>query len=395
MPCPQSLRPTWAEINLDNLIFNLGEFRKKLKKSVKIMSVVKADGYGHGAVQVARVAVENGSDYLGVGFLDEGVELRKADIDAPILILGYTSPEQAEDLLRYRLIPTVFSMDLVSALAGEARRRGERARVHVKVDTGMSRLGIFSWEEAAEFVEELNRIPAVEVEGLYTHFATADERDKSFALYQLARFEEMVERLSKRGIEIPLKHAANSAAAIDLVQTHLDMIRLGISLYGLYPSQEVKKTGVDLKPVMSLKTKVIHLKKVPPGTGVSYGRTFVTEHESWLATLPLGYGDGYSRLLTGKARVLIKGRRYPVAGRICMDQMVVDMGKEDPDIEAGEEVVVIGEQGSDAITADEVAHWLGTINYEVTCAVNKRVPRIYIQNNEIKSIKTLLGKVEI
>lgn len=395
MPCPsQSLRPTWAEINLDNLVFNLNQFRKHLKKSVKIMSVVKADGYGHGAVEVARAAVGNGSDYLGVGFLDEGVELRKADIDAPILILGYTSPEQAADLFRYRLIPTVYSMDLAAALAEEARRRGKRAKVHVKVDTGMGRLGIFPWDEAVKFVEELTRIPFLEVEGLYTHFASADERDKSFALRQLARYKEMVEQLSRKGIEIPLKHAANSAAAIDMAETHLDMIRLGVSLYGLYPSREVDKDGVHLKPVMSLKTRVTHLKKVPPGTGVSYGRTFVTQHESWLATLPLGYGDGFFRLLSGKAQVLIRCRRYPVAGRICMDQMVVDLGRDAPDFEVGEEVVVIGEQGSDAVTADEVAHLLGTINYEVTCALNKRVPRIYIQDNEIKCIKTLLGKVE-
>ncbi len=394
MPCPFSLRPAWAEINLDNLVSNLKEFRRRVGQKVKIMAVVKADGYGHGAVEVAQAAVENGCDYLGVGFLDEGIELRKAGLNTPILILGYTPPEQAEQLLHHNLVPTVFSLDLAKALAEEAKKRGEKARVHVKVDTGMGRLGIFSWEEGIDFIRELNRWPALEVEGFYTHFAAADERDKTFTLEQLSRFKKVVETLSQEGIEIPLKHAANSAASIDLSQTHLDMIRLGISLYGLYPSPEVERERVDLKPVMSLKARIIHLKEVPSGTSISYGRTYVTRSKTWIASLPLGYGDGYSRLLTGKGQVLIRGRRYPIAGRICMDQMMVDLGEDPPPVEEGEEVVIMGEQGSEAVLAEEIAGWLGTINYEVTCAVSKRIPRVYLRDSKIIAARTLLGKVD-
>ena len=394
MPCPTSLRPTWAEINLDNLADNLRSFRGTLGKSVKIMAVVKADGYGHGAVEVARTAVENGCDYLGVGFIDEGIELRKAGIKAPILILGYTPQEQAGELLDYRLVPTVFHLDLAQALSREAYRRGETVKIHVKVDTGMGRLGLSSGDELAAFIEELNKIPSIVIEGFYTHFASADEQDKAYTLQQLARFEEMIDLFSKKGIEVPLRHAANSAAAIDLPGTHFNMVRLGISLYGLYPSGEVQKERVSLKPVMSLKTRVIYLKNVPPGTGISYGRTFVTEEDSWIASLPLGYGDGYSRLLSGKAEVLIRGKRFPVVGRICMDHMMVNLGGADPGIQSGEEVVVIGRQGEASITTEEVAHWLGTINYEVTCAVSKRVPRVYVEKGQVKCTRTLLGKIE-
>ncbi|RQD73372.1 MAG: alanine racemase [Candidatus Syntrophonatronum acetioxidans] len=394
MPCPFSLRPAWAEINLDNLIFNLKEFRRRVGPKVKIMAVVKADGYGHGAVEVAQAAADSGCDYLGVGFLDEGIELRKAGINTPILILGYTPPEQAGQLLHYKLVPTVFSPDLAQILAREAQKRGEKARVHVKVDTGMGRLGIFTWQEGIDFVRELSSWPSLEVEGFYTHFAAADERDKTFTLEQLSRFKRVIEMLSREGIEIPLKHAANSAASIDLSPTHLDMIRLGISLYGLYPSAEVEKERVNLKPVMCLKARIIHLKKVPPGTSISYGRTYITREETWIASLPLGYGDGYSRLITGKGQVLIRGHRYPIVGRICMDQMMVDLGKDPPPVEVGEEVVIMGEQGSGAVPAEEIAGWLGTINYEVTCAVSKRIPRVYLRDNKIKAARTLLGKIE-
>ncbi len=394
MSCPLSLRPAWAEINLDNLAFNLKEFRSKINNSTRIMAVVKADGYGHGAVEVARTAVKNGSDILGVGFLDEGIELRKAGIHTPILILGYTPPEQVGSLLDYNLTPTVFDLDLARALAGEAQKRDERVKVHVKVDTGMGRLGIFSWEEAASFIEELRQFSSIEIEGLFTHFATADEGDKTITLQQFSKYRKMVEFLSGKGIEIPLKHVANSAAAMDLAETHLDMVRLGISLYGLYPSAEVQREGVNLKPVMSLKTKIIQLKKVPAGTGISYGRTYYTREESWIASLPLGYGDGYFRMLSGKSLVLIKGKRYPVIGRICMDHMMVDLGKELPGVKVGDEVVVIGRQGSDSIAAEEIATLLGTINYEVTCAVSKRIPRVYIKNNKVIGTRTLLGKVD-
>ena len=394
MPCPVSLRPTWAEINLDNLAYNLKSFREILGKSVKIMAVVKADGYGHGAVEAARTAVENGCDYLGVGFIDEGIELRRAGIQAPVLILGYTPPEQAGELLDHRLVPTVFHLDLARALSREAHSRDETAKIHIKVDTGMGRLGLFSRDELVEFIEELKALPSIVVEGFYTHFASADDRDKAYTLQQLAKFKELIDLFSRQGIEVPLRHAANSAAAIDLPETHFNMVRLGISLYGLYPSDEIHRERVSLKPVMSLKTRVIYLKKVPPGTGISYGRTFITEEDNWIASLPLGYGDGYSRLLSGKAEVLIKEKRFPVIGRICMDHMMVNLGSEDPGIQRGEEVVVIGRQGEASITAEEVAQWLGTINYEVTCAVSKRVPRVYLEKGRVKCTRTLLGIIE-
>lgn len=394
MSCPSFLRASWAEINLDNLVFNLEAFRRRIDPGIKIMAVVKADGYGHGAVEVARVAVEKGCDYLGVGFLDEGIELRKAGIEAPVLILGHTPPEQVREVLDYQLVPTVFSLELAEALDREARGRGQRARIHVKVDTGMGRLGIFPWEEGRSFLEKVSHMPGLELEGLFTHFASADERDKARTRQQVARFQDLVLSLSRRGLRVPLKHAANSAAAIDMPETNLDMVRLGIGIYGLYPSSQVQAARVPLRPLMSIKSKVIFLKKVPPGTPISYGGTYTTRQESWIATLPLGYGDGYSRLLSGKARVLLRGNSYPVVGRICMDQMVVDLGRGDPGVSNGEEVVILGEQGPRRITAEEIAGWMGTINYEVTCAVSKRVPRVFFRHNKITGIRTLLGKVE-
>jgi alanine racemase len=342
------------------------------------MAVVKADAYGHGAVPVATTALTSGATWLGVALVEEGVVLRKSGIIAPILVFGQLFPNQARRALHYSLSCTVSTYEFAEALSVAATQEGKKGKCHVKVDTGMGRVGVPA-RQAAGFVRRVAMLPNIEVEGIYTHFACADAEDKTFAHEQLSRFMDVIEALHSAGVQIQFRHAANSAACVDIPEAWLDMVRPGILMYGLSPFsterfQKVKR-DLDIRPALCLKTRVSFLKRVSAGTPVSYGSTYVTKKDTVIATLPVGYADGYARGLSNRGEVLIRGRRLPVVGRVCMDQCMVDVGS--LEVEVGDEVVLIGRQGDQEISVEEVADKLGTISYEVVCGIGKRVPRIY------------------
>lgn len=373
-----SVIPVWAEIDLGALAGNMSEIRRITSASAKVMAVVKANGYGHGAVEVSRTVLAGGADWLGVARVDEGLSLRESGIEAPVLILGYSPPEQSCDVVRNCLSQAVFTRDMALALAEAASAEGTRARIHLKIDTGMGRIGWVAGPGAVRDILELARNKNLEIEGIFTHFAASDSADKGYTQEQFFKFTGLIEELRRNGLEIPFRHAANSAALMKMPETHLDLVRAGIIVYGLYPSEEVDHSLIKLRPVMALKAKVAFVKEVPAGFKVSYGCTYTTDKSTVIATLPLGYADGYSRLLSSKGSALVQGRRAPVVGRVCMDQIMVDVGHI-PGVKVGDEAVLLGRQGDQEITADEVAAMLGTINYEIVCVVNHRVPRIYLR----------------
>jgi len=377
-------RPTWVEISLDALRSNIEGFQKVLPEGMKLMAVVKADAYGHGAVGISKEAIAAGVDYLGVAFMDEALELRNAGITAPILVLGYTPPEGLERARQKDITVTVYSHEVLQALKeltheSEERSGKKKLKIHVKLDTGMGRLGLQAEQDAIPFIEELLTLPDVAVEGLFTHYANADEIDKAYTYEQYRRFERVVEYFKQQDIEFPYIHAGNSAAAIDLPNLTYSMVRLGISMYGLYPSTDVNKQKIELKPVLSLKTGIVHLKTLPPNSGISYGTIYFTKSEERIATLPIGYADGFSRMLSTKAEALIRGHRVPIVGRICMDQCMANVS-EVPGVQTSDEVVLIGEQGGERITVEDVANQLGTVNYEITCMISHRVARVYVRD---------------
>ncbi len=370
---PAADRPTTAYIDLNALAHNFQEARRRAQGR-KILAVVKAQAYGHGAISVSKHLLGLGADMLGVALVEEGRELREAGIDAPMLVMGAVIPSQAEALVALRLTPVVFTPEMARALSGAARRLKTRVPVHVKIDTGMGRIGIAP-EAAPAFIKELRDLDGLMVQGLMTHFADADLRDKQFASMQMDRFGTLLKELDARGGAIPLRHAANSAAVLDYQQALFTMVRPGLMLYGYNPLEE--ETGADLRPVLSLVTRIVFLKKVPAGVPISYGRTFVTGRESLIATVPIGYADGYNRGLSNKGEALVRGVRARVAGRVCMDMCMLDV-TEVPGVREGDEVVLIGEQGGRRITADELAVKTGTIAYEVLCGISSRVPRVYV-----------------
>lgn len=375
----ESVRPVWAEINLAALRHNLREIRRIIGPDVEQMAVVKAEAYGHGGVEVAQTACEFGAGWLGVALPEEGMALREKGITVPILVFAPLQANQAEFFLEHDLTATVCFLEPVVALSRAAMRRGRTAAVHVKLDTGMGRIGLTP-PEAVKFIKKIGLIPGIKVSGLYSHLATADQEDKTYAELQIKRYVQTVDALRAEGLLPEKLHLANSAAVLELPQTYYNMVRTGIIMYGLYPSAEVKRNTIDLQPVLSLKTRVVYVKRVPIATGISYGQRYHTDRETTIVTLPIGYADGWSRRLSQKAQVLIGGKRYPIVGTICMDQCMVDVG-DDP-VEVGDEVVLIGTQGREQITADAIGEILGTINYEVTCMISDRVPRVYINKNE-------------
>lgn len=368
-------RPTRAEVDLDCIGHNVRLARRTVGPRTAVLAVVKADGYGHGAGPVARAALAAGALRLGVATVEEGAALRQEGIAAPVHVLGWVPPWQVEAALDHHLILTLFSADDARAVSEAAVRRGRRARVHLKVDTGMGRLGFPAGDPAVvERMLAVARLPGLEAEGIYTHFADSDG-DRDFTLEQLGRFLAVTERLGAAGVSFALRHAANSGAVWHVPESHLDMVRLGISLYGYHPGGS-PPPGLDLRPALTWKTAVAQVKAVPAGVPVSYGRTYVTAAPETLATLPVGYADGYSRALSNRGQVLLGGRRARVAGRVCMDQIVVSVPP-GVAVRAGDEAVLIGRQDAEAITADDLARLLGTISYEVLCAIGKRVPRVY------------------
>jgi len=373
-------RPVWAEIDLAAIVNNLNELRRVTRPPAGMMAVVKANAYGHGAVPVSKTVLANGADCLGVAIFNEARELREAGIRAPILILGYTPAEQALETVKLDVAQTIYSLEGAEALSAAAVKLGKKVKFHIKIDTGMSRLGFKIDAGTLQEVMKIAALPGIEVEGMMTHFAVADIADKEFTYSQSRKFDNLVLQLKEMGFNCPVKHVANSAAIIDLPGMHLDMVRAGISLYGLYPSRDVMKHKINLIPAMSLRARVAHLKTVPPGTGISYGRTYTTDQETIVATVPVGYADGYSRRLSNKAHVLVNGRRAPVIGTVCMDQFMIDVTNI-PGVKVGDEVTLMGRQGNLEVTADMLADLLGTINYEIVCMVSARVPRVYLNQD--------------
>lgn len=365
-----------AVIDLDAICHNIKEVKRIVGPDVKVMPVIKADGYGHGSVPVAKALNEIGVDAFAVAIIEEGITLRNNGIRQPILILGYTSEYQYSSLIQYEIEPTVFCYEMAESLSKIAQALGKDAKVHIKVDTGMNRIGFQPTEESAEIIEKIANLPNIKIQGIFTHFACADEADKTSAVKQKNKFDGFVKKLSDRGIEIPVKHVSNSAAIIDLRTYQLDMVRSGIITYGLYPSKEVSRKVLDLKPAMTLKTHIVHVKEVEAGEGISYNHTYVTDKKTKIATIPVGYADGYPRLLSSRGRVLIRGQYAPIIGRICMDQFMVDV-TEIEGVSVMDEVTLVGKDGNCEITVEEVAELAGTINYEFICGIGKRVPRVY------------------
>jgi alanine racemase len=378
-------RDTVVEVDLDAIEHNISQFRQNVKEDTKILVAVKADAYGHGAVMVSLAALSAGASHLGVAFVDEGIQLREAQITAPILVFGYTPVHAIETALQYDLTFTVFDFDHVKQIAAVAKKIGKTAKIHVKVDTGMGRLGI-SPDEVIPFIYQIKSLPAVELEGIYTHFATADDVTSMYYEQQLQIFEGVLQTLDKEGIDIPLRHAANSSAALRMEQKSCNLVRIGISLYGF---QDVTHPKIKLKHALRLKSVITQLKCLPKGSGVSYGKTYTTSGDEWIATIPIGYADGIPRLLSNIGRVLVGGISVPIIGRVCMDQLMLRVTDAMP-VEVGAEVILIGSQGDQTITAGDIADLTDTIHYEIVTRLGYRIPRLYYQKGELVCTRNLL-----
>ena len=366
----------WAEISLSAIGHNIEEVRKRLAPGVRLLAVIKADAYGHGAVRVGKY-LEDRVNYFAVATLEEAVELRENGIRLPILILGYTSPSQYEDLVAFDITQTIYSRETAELLNREAANQGKRAGIHIALDTGMTRIGFQVTEEDADVIAAIGRLPHLKMEGLFTHFACADQKDKTYCSGQLEKFNRMVRMLEERKVEIPLKHVCNSAGIMEFDDFRYDMVRSGIVTYGLYPSEEVRKERLDLIPALEWKSRVIHVKEVGNGLGVSYGATYVThEGRTRIATVSAGYADGYPRALSSKGRVLIHGQYAPSLGRVCMDQFMVDVSGI-PDVRVEDVVTLVGRDGENSISIEEIADPAARFNYEMACGISRRVTRVY------------------
>lgn len=363
-------RPTWCEIDLNALEYNFKQVKTYLLPNTKILVCVKSDAYGHGIVPVSKRLVLLGVDYLGVASIDEGIALRKAGINSPILILGMILPSDIKPIFKYDLTQTVCTEELATTLNKMAGQNKKIANIHIKIDTGMGRLGVL-YRHAFDFIKKIKRLDYLNIEGIFTHFPCADI-SPSFTQYQIKIFDELIDKLNRNNIHIPLCHAANSMGVIGYKKSHFNLVRPGLIIYGLYPKKNIK---IKLKPVMSLKTKIIYVKRVPSGEGLSYGHIYRTRKNTTVVTLPIGYGDGYPRNLSNKEDVLIRKKRFRISGRICMDLTLVDVG--DFKVKIGDEVILIGSDGKDRISVEELAHRSGTIPYEIVCGIGNRVPRIY------------------
>jgi alanine racemase len=377
-----------ANIDLDAICNNIINTRKLVNVNTKIMAVIKADGYGHGAVPIAKALNEiDAVDAYGIAIIEEGIELREAGIEKPILILGYTPKEQYKQLVQYDITQAIFQRVSAEELSKEALRQNKVAKIHIKVDTGMSRIGFSDTCESVEEIKKIASLKGIYIEGIFTHFACADEDDKTSAYNQLDRYLNFVHSLEEVGISIPIKHISNSAGIIDLPEAILDMVRSGISTYGLYPSDSVHKDKLKLNPAMELKTHVSYIKEVEAGVGVSYGSTYITKRRTKIATIPVGYGDGYPRSLSSKGRVLIHGKSAPIIGRVCMDQFMVDITEID-NVNQGDIVTLVGKDGDEFISFEEIALLADSFHYELICNVGKRIPRIYYHNGKIVDVRS-------
>lgn len=376
-------RAVWAQIDLDAAAHNMRQIRKHVGPDVKIAAVVKANAYGHGSVELAKTFAENGADCFAVSSLDEAVELRRyAHIDKEIFILGHTDARRTEELLTYDIEPAVFNLKNAEFFSQEAQRLGKTLRVHIAVDTGMSRVGFQVNEFSVSEIKAIAALPNIEIRGMFTHFAVSDIKDKTFTREQYGHFRWMCKRMEEEGIHIALRHCCNSAAALELPEYYCDMVRPGIIMYGCEPSPDVDIKPYDLRPVMSLRCCIAHVKLIDAGATVSYGRHYTAPSRRKIATLPVGYADGYSRILSGKVDVLYHGHRVPQVGAICMDQCMIDVSGE-ANVHAGDEVVLFGRQGDSFIPIEEIATACGTINYEIMCDISRRVPRVYMKDGKV------------
>lgn len=376
-------RPVWLEIDLDNLEYNFNNIKAIVNKDTIIMPVLKADGYGHGAVPLARFYKSLGAEKIAVSLLQEAVELRRNEIEGDILVLNYVSDDTLDVVVDYDLTLAVYRLETAEKLSEIAVEKNKNVKIHIKVDSGMGRIGFLAKEESSiSKIEAINKLPNLEIEGIFTHFARADETNKESTINQVEKFDYVVNKLEEKGIHIPFKHVSNSAAIIDLPNYNYNIVRPGIILYGYYPSDQVNETRIDLKPAMTLKAEISNLKEVEIGTGISYGHIFTADRKSKIATIPIGYADGYSRMLSEGSFVSLKDKRVPLAGRICMDQMMIDVTDID-DVKIGDEVVLFGVGKNSYPKVEELALILGTINYEFITMMGRRIPRKYIRRGEV------------
>lgn len=375
----EAIRPAWAEINLSNLDHNIKNIIAKVGSDVDIIGVIKADGYGHGSVEVAQVLRENGVRTFAVAALSEAIKLRKHGAQEEIIMLGLTPDLYADTIVQYGITPVVCSSSNAAAIAKAAEKAGKTVSGLVAVDTGMGRIGYLPDDaEAVSDIKKMESLSGFRIKGIFSHFATADAADKIYAKEQERKYNAFYEKLSAAGINIPMKTFANSAAIMEIPSVYFDAVRPGIILYGCYPSSEVDKNQLALKPVMSVKANIVHLKKIPKGATVSYGRKYTAPRESLIATLALGYADGYPRPYSQVGKVIVNGTFAPIAGNICMDQCMVDV-TDVPDVKVGDEVIIMGSDGKNTILADDIGDATGTINYEIVCAFGQRLPKVYIK----------------
>lgn len=370
-----------AEINLDNIAKNMINIREAVNKDTKIMAVVKADGYGHGCIEVAKICLYNGADWLGVAILEEALELRENNIYEPILILGNTIKNKFDQVIKNDITQTVFSFEMAKDISDVAKKLNKEAKIHIKIDTGMNRIGFLPKEEDIEEIIKISKLPYINITGIFTHFATSDEEDKTFTNEQFEKYNWVIKKLEERGIKNIIKHVSNSGAILDLQKYDLDMVRAGIIIYGMYPSEKVKK-DIELFPAMSIETYVSYIKEVEENLSVSYCRTYFTNKKTKVATIPVGYADGYARIMSNKAKVIIKGQYADVIGNICMDQFMIDVTHIE-NIKIGDKVILMGNEDGISVTAEDLAKLQGTINYEVVCTIGKRIPRVFTKNGKV------------
>lgn len=379
------LRPAWAEIDLDAIAYNTRNI-KKLIGDKDLIAVVKANCYGHGVIDIIPTLLENGVSRFAVAMISEALEIRDNKITAPVMILGFTPLYLGEELINNNIEQTVYDLDYAKELSKIALTLNKKAKIHIAIDTGMGRIGFLPNEKSIDNITEICSLEGIEVIGIFTHFSTSDEKDKEYSHEQFTKMLSVMDTLKKRGIDIPLKHVANSGAIIDLPDTYLDAVRAGIILYGYYPSDEIDKNNLALKPALTLKATITNVKTLEKDMYVSYGRTFKTSNETIVATIPVGYADGYLRKLAENGKVIIKGEFAPIIGRICMDQFMIDVTNI-PDVKIGGEVILLGEKNGLKYNADDMAKKLDTINYEVTCMLKSRLPRVYIKDTHIINVK--------
>ena len=372
-------RPTWVEIDLNALRHNLLAVKKRIGPQIKILGIVKADAYGHGDYEVSRVLLNNGVEMLGIAILEEGIQLRNTGIKAPLLLLGGVFEEQIDSIIHYDVTPTVYDLKLAEVLSKKATYFNKKLKVHVYVDTGMGSIGV-KHDNAVEFVKFVKNLKNLIIEGIYTHCSSSDEKDSAFTNLQIKRFRDVLDALDTIKVRIPLRHMANSGAILGYPESYFNTVRPGLSLYGLYPSEDVSR-DIGIRPVMSFKTRIIHIKDMESGDVVGYDRAYRITKPTRVATLPMGYADGYNRLLSNQGEVIIRSKKASIIGRVCMDQCFVDVTNI-KDVSVGDEVVLYGRQAQESIPIESIAKQLNTIPYEVTCSISKRVPRIYTNKED-------------